>query len=494
MVRHTDDPHIGRAARAGLVVVLLAAVVGSMTLAEEPKNAGRDDPAATSSVKELARQILELKQQIARLSEAKDTHIQELEKRVAELEKKLQEAQQRQEEASLEALRREAGEAVAGQAEKEEKAEAQRETATGRARNLQALNPEISFLGDISYDASDSPDIRNQFLLRGAEIGFQSPLDPYTRFKAFLAAHQEPPEFEVEATEPAAEEDHEHAGEIGVSLEEAYMEWVALPGNTRLRVGRFRQQFGTLNRWHQHALPSTDVPFALRDLFGHEGLVGLGVGVDWQLPGLWATSNGLTVEITNADNENALAGSHFRDPAFLLRHTGFFDLGPDAYFELGLTGMTGANDESGDHKTTAGSVDFNYVWEPVNRSKYRGLEVRGEFIHSRFETDTAPVKADSWYTYVTWKLARRWIVGMRYDDAELPVPRVELLDGQTFREGLSDKGWTGFLTFWQSEFVRLRGQYQHASRDFVSAAGPRSDDRLWLQVTFAAGPHKHESY
>ena len=38
-----------------------------------------------------------------------------------------------------------------------------------------------------------------------------------------------------------------------------------------------------------------DVPFALRNIFGHEGLVGLGVGADWQLPGIWATSNGLTV-------------------------------------------------------------------------------------------------------------------------------------------------------------------------------------------------------
>jgi len=47
---------------------------------------------------------------------------------------------------------------------------------------------------------------------------------------------------------------------------------------------------------------------------------------------------------------------------------------------------------------------------------------------------------------------------------------------------------------WQSEFVRLRVQGQHASRDAAWAGGPESDYRLWLQVTFAAGPHKHESY
>jgi hypothetical protein len=47
---------------------------------------------------------------------------------------------------------------------------------------------------------------------------------------------------------------------------------------------------------------------------------------------------------------------------------------------------------------------------------------------------------------------------------------------------------------WQSEFVRLRLQYQHASRDFAWAHGPDDDDRVSLQVTFAGGPHKHEAY
>jgi hypothetical protein len=219
--------------------------------------------------------------------------------------------------------------------------------------------------------------------------------------------------------------------------------------------------------------------------------------MDWQLPGLWASSNGLTVEIVNADNGHAFAGSHFDDPTFLVRHTGFFDINEDTYFELGLNAVTGPNDEEGDLNTTVSSADFNFVWEPVQRTKYRNVELRGEFMHTRFETGTeeyGTVDSNSFYAYLSLKFSRRWIVGLRYDDAELPSPRVELLGEQPFAEGLREKAWSPFLTFWQSEFVRLRLQYQHADRDFAWAYGPADDDRLWIQATFAAGPHKHEAY
>ncbi len=181
----------------------------------------------------------------------------------------------------------------------------------------------------------------------------------------------------------------------------------------------------------------------------------------------------------------------------LLRHTGFFDLNEDTYFELGLNAVTGPNSDEGNLDTTVAGVDFNFIWEPIQKTKYRSVELRGEFIHTRFETgdeEYGTIDSNSFYTYLSWKFSRRWIVGLRYDDAELPSPRAALLYDQPFTEGLREKAWSPFLTCWQSPFVRLRLQYQHANRDFAWPHGPDDDDRLWLQVTFAAGPHKHEAY
>jgi hypothetical protein len=206
------------------------------------------------------------------------------------------------------------------------------------------------------------------------------------------------------------------------------------------------------------------------------------------------------LQITNGDNQAAFAGPHWRDPAFLLRHTGFFDLGPDSYFDLGLNAAWGANDETGDTKTLVAGVDFNYLWEPVQRARYRGVELRGEWIYTRVQDPVAPTTtSNSFYVYLTYKLGRRWSVGVRLDDAELPYDRFELFDPDTlesidFQEGLREWAVTPYLTFWQSEFVRLRFQYQHVKRDYAASWGLDPDDKVWIQATFAAGPHKHEDY
>ena len=464
---------------------ILILVVLALPLAVPPATAQ-----TTDEIERLEKRLEELEQTYQR-------QIRELQKHLAELKDQVADSQKGRQEDELEALLAEADELTADEKLKEEEAAEQRDTFVGRERTQQALNPEISFIGDFSYDWSES-DIKDGFVMRGVEIGLQAPLDPYTRFKGYLAGHQEPYELAFHDHEEEVgveEEEHGRGGEIGLNVEEAYMEWVALPLHTRLQVGQFRQQYGTLNRWHRHALPSVDTPFALQHVFGHEGLVGLGIGLDWQLGKLWATNNGLTLQITNADNAVAFAGSDWNDPAFLLRHTGFFDLGPDSYFDLGLNWTRGPNTATGSEKTDIYGFDFAYVWEPTNRARYRNLEFRGEYIHTNYDTgDTPSISSDSYYAYLYGRLSRRWIVGLRYDNAELPGYGRVLYDPEEFRQGLKDTGWTPFLTYWQSEFVRLRLQYQWIDRDFISSRGPKTDNRLWLQVTFAAGPHKHETY
>jgi Skp family chaperone for outer membrane proteins len=480
-----------------LIISLLfvSLVVVPVAIAQEPQE---NDPAIAEAERQLHQELDTLRQQLQALSEDRDQQIEALERRIDELEEALRELEAAREQDELADILTEAEQLTQDERTREQEAASQRETAGGRARSLQALNPEISVLGDVSYDWSDSSDIQDRFVLRGLEIAFQSVLDPYTRFKAFLAAHQEPPllaheHHDEEGEETGDEHDHEHTEHVSIGVEEIYIEWLALPLNTGLRVGQFRQQFGTLNRWHPHALPSVDIPFALRNLFGHDGLLGLGIGLDWQLPGLFASTSKLTLEVTNADNPTAFAGSDFNDPAVMLRWAPFFDLGPSSYFEFGLSGMVGPNGETETSDTTLGSIDFNFVWEPVDRAKYRGVELRGQYIHSDYEAETETFRTDSFFTYLSWKFARRWIVGVRYDDAGVPNPHV-LPQYDELDEDPREVAWSPYLTFWQSEFVRLRAQYQRVSRDFEWEWGPESDNRVYLQVTFAAGPHKHESY
>lgn len=490
MSAHHEYPR--RLSGRAIIALLLAAAFLSPTLVAAPQE--KRDPADAETLAALLEQVRELQAMLERIDREADAEIEALKRRIRDLEARLEGAQGPEDppaaDDELEALREAARAEVPEESPEEQKADKQREAMTGYQRSQQKLNPEISFLGDVSYDWSDS-DVQNQFVVRAVEIGFAAPLDPRTRFTGFLSAEQEPP-----LLESGTGGDEER--NVEVDLEEAYMDWVALPGGTGVRVGKFRQRFGTLNRWHPHALASTDIPFALMNLFGLEGLNGIGVGASWGLPGFWASSHGLVIEITNPDNEVAFAGAAFSDPAFLLRHTGFYDLGPDAFLEVGLNGTIGPNDEESDGTTTIASLDINYVWEPTARARYRGFEFRGEYFYSKFEDATTPgaketFRTNSFYAYLIWKLNRSWRIGLRYDDAELPSPRSETASG-LFREGLRERAFTPFLTFWQSEFVRLRLQYQHADRDFTGPQGSDGDDLVWLQVTWAAGPHKHEAY
>jgi hypothetical protein len=59
-----------------------------------------------------------------------------------------------------------------------------------------------------------------------------------------------------------------------------------------------------------------------------------------------------------------------------------------------------------------------------------------------------------------------------------------------------------YITFWQSEFVYVRLEYSHGEEipyfepdgTLYGTLARRVDNRVLLQIDFAAGPHKHEKY
>lgn len=359
-------------------------------------------------------------------------------------------------------------------------AEAKRETAPSDAldtsttfssgeRMQPQLNPELSVTGDVwAITGGD----RGEFQLRGAELDLQSDLDPYSRAHVVLGAHGE-------GCGPLFGTGAEAHGEAGADVEEAYVTWLHLPGAVTLTVGKKRQQFGVLNRWHEHALDQTDLPWVLTENFGDEGLSGTGVSLDWLLPSLWAHANELTVEVTNGDNETAFGGSDWDRPTAVARLKSYWDLNQDSYLELGLDGAHGASDHEGNLASDFFALDATYNWNPANRSLYRDITVRGMLLRSRRELAPDNVRT-AWggYLYGQGKLSQRWIAGVRFDRVDDPVEADH-----------SYWGVSPYLTFWQSEFVRLRGQLSYRDNDVTGV-----DRRFVLQATFSAGPHKHESY
>ena len=419
------------------VAVLLAAAGGASAQGKPPPPAA--EPKPTPTIEELQRQVEELTRQLAIVQEQLDKMQaqQEEESRQAELEKL-----------------RQAAAAEAARSESPQEVDTSTKFVSGTRMQPQ-LNPEISLTGNMYGVAGNN--VKNQFSIGEWELDIRSYLDPYARVAAVFGWSEEE----------------------GFGLEEGYVDWLNLFPRMSLTVGRKRQQFGVLNRWHPHALDQVYYPWVIEESFGEEGLIGTGVSLDWLMPSLWADSNELIVEVTDGDNDVAFAGSDWTKPAILAYLKSYWDVTGDSYLEVDLTGLHGVTDPEGnlDHDFLA--IDAVYNWYPAGRELYNDVTLRGMLLRSFLDLADGG-RRDAWggYFYGQYKFSRRWIVGARYDNV------------QDQREaGHSFWGISPYLTFWQSEFVRLRGEYTYGHDNFLG-----NDNRFTLQLTVAAGPHKHERY
>jgi hypothetical protein len=320
----------------------------------------------------------------------------------------------------------------------------------GRERSQSQLNPEIGVTGDIRAYATARGVQRDNFDPREFEIGFQSALDPYSHTKIFVSI------------------------EGGVaSLEEGYAYWTGLPGRVRLDVGRFRQQFGELNRWHLHAVPETEYPLVLTSYLGDDGLAGTGLSLYRAFGGLG--THEVVAQLTRSHSDAELFGDGGR-PTYLAHLLNFWQLGRSAYMQIGGTALYGTNPDSA-LRTRVGGVEFRLTWRPPARAMYSEWTLRGELLALKKEVGGAGPTRLGGYVGTTYKLNQRFIAGVRYDYVESPA------FGQITRQVVPS------LTMWQSEWVLLRAQYQ-----WQRVATATATHQIALQAVWAIGPHKHETY
>jgi len=378
---------------------------------------------------------------------------------------------------------------IAGEPEPEKTPE--QTTFRFKGLGLQALNPEISVSGDMlgSYTNQAHVRRRTDFTVRSFELNFQSYLDPFSKFKATVPI--------------------DDAGEIEV--EEAYFTRFNVLDNFNLTFGKFRQQFGVINRWHGDALDQVSYPLPITMIFGDNGLYQPGIALDWFLPEWGAAAQELNLQITRSENESLYDGETQGNPSLLFHYKNFRDLSHSTYFELGLSGLFGWNDrwqvngasEYDALGTQVLGADFTYVWEPIDRAMYRNIEWRSEiFAFNRDILAPDGSGRDSlsgWgaFSYIHSKIDRNLYLGIRGDYfapdtkdyaglyANAPITPLAYASSNPYRWQVAP-----YITWWQSEFVRFHLEYDYADGRGMEGPG----HVFFFQVVFAAGPHKHERY
>ena len=357
--------------------------------------------------------------------------------------------------------------------------------------SLQALNPEISVTGDFLFSIrdDDTSEETSDFQFRNLGVHIESWLDPYSRFKSAI-------------------EFNEDEAELG----EAYLNLYNIGDDLNLTLGKFRQQFGVVNRWHKHGLDQVDFPVALREIFGEGGLNQTGVSLDWIMLPVGDASQQLTFQVTDGSNDRLFGENSRNRPSLLGRYKNFRDLSKDTYLEWGLTGLLGWNDkwdisdgtkQNSSQLTTVLGADLSVLWEPTEKMRYRNIEWRSELYWLNKDLlapdGSGPDTINAWglYSYLQIKISRTIDIGVRGD---FYVPDTKSYADISSSLSLSPLAVTSddpylwqispYITWWQSPFVKFRTEYDYSNGKGVESA----QHVFWLQAVFSAGPHKHERY
>ncbi len=326
-----------------------------------------------------------------------------------------------------------------------------------RSRELNEYNPEISVTGDVRLTGTRPGPQQDNFDLREFSLGFQGALDPYSNTKIYFSF-----------------------GEFGVMVEEAYAYWTGLPGGFRIDLGRFRQQFGELNRWHLHGIPNTEYPMVLDDFLGEFGLASTGASVYWVAPfqSFGGGVHEVWGQVTHGGNDVAFDSGN--RASFLGHINNFWQVSRSTFFQIGGSVVYGTNPDSS-LKTTIFGGDFRLTWIPPHRSLYKAFTIRGEGVLMRKQYGGIDNDYFGAYVAAEYKMNQRLYVGARFDYVEL------LERPDEFKWAIVPN-----LTLWQSEWVVLRAEWQHVSIPMLT--GRDVSDRFVLQTVWSVGPHKHESY
>ena len=328
--------------------------------------------------------------------------------------------------------------------------------------STKVFNPDIGLIGNFLNANGDSrggsPTIAPTpfATLQESEASFQAIVDPYARADFFLAI-----------------------GEEGIEVEEGFVTFPSLPGGLLVKAGKFRANFGRLNAFHNHTLPWTDRPIVMYNLLGgatgdpDTGIKDAGISISRLVPagGLFLEATG---EIFRGDS-GTLFQSHRRQDFSAVGHVrGYGDLSESANLEIGGSYARGHNELGSDFVTQLYGADATFRWRPLRRAIYRQFAARTELIWSRREQPGRRAAAFGTFASADYKFSRRWIAGGRYDWSE----RAQAPD-------VADRGWSGILTFWPSEFSQIRGQYRrtrYGDRDELA-------NELIVQVLFTIGAH-----
>jgi len=347
---------------------------------------------------------------------------------------------------------------------------------------------------DLSHiEVGDHDPQQRGFNARNIELAFDGAVDPY--FEGFANIV-----FKLD-----------NDNETEVEVEEAFMQTTNLPFGLQLKGGQFFAAFGRINPTHPHTWDFADDPLVNGRLLGPDGLRGVGAQISWTLPTPWYSQL-----ILVSQNGRGGTGFSFRNPGdngiffdrettdrevrglqdfvWIPRWENSVDLSPTQVVLAGVSGAFGSNETGANSRTQICGADFFYKWKSAHaEGGFPFVKWQTEAMYRRFEAgrgvdQTFPVAETfhDWgmYSQVLWGFKKGWVAGVRGDYVHMQDSHfTDDLDRQS-RSRVSAN-----LTWYPTEFSKLRLQYNHDFLESNFFLSDRQVDSVFLQFEFILGAH-----
>ncbi len=355
-----------------------------------------------------------------------------------------------------------------------------------------ALNPAISVIGNFVGRAdnqrvfnSDGDLISNKFNLRETEIDMRVPVDPYADGVLIASLESEAP------------------GKFSASVEEGYVNIKKLPFldepplGLKLKVGRFRPLFGKFNILHTHDLPTTFRSLPTAEFMGEEGFIQNGFSGNFFVPTPWDTESSIDATAEILTGGDIAISPDARSRISYLGHLRWYrTLFPGHDLELGWSSYfhpSGRVDAADFH-----GVDFMYRWKPFRLGEYKSFLFGGETMFARHSYPDASEPADvaraikigglqsrngtpfGYSLFSQWQLNQRAYAGLRWDQTTT-----------LFDPGLVRRSLTPYLSYYFSEFLRARLNYEHRWSDVFTENNRNS---VFFELNWVFGSHPPEPF
>ncbi len=335
------------------------------------------------------------------------------------------------------------------------------------------MNPDISVIADVFYHFSDHSEgvggfSDNDLYFREVELAIQGYIYPGVRAEFY-------PVWEVEEEE--------------VEIEEAFANFLTLPFNSSLLVGRQRIRFGAVNPVHQHYRNYVDVPLPVQNFLGAHGYIDDGIDFSIMAPlvnfplkfgfGVFDGNKELGEHehggLEEEEEEEADGSGIFEsepiewmDHVFLAKIDANIPLSNNADISLGYHVMW---DDNGGARSVIhnGRLALNYSF----LNSYRKLLWENE-VYS-LDIDERDVESFGFYSLLKFNASRFIDAGLRYDWSEPG-------DSDETRQWALNPILTWHLT--EASYVRFQYKYgEHEGFDSVNEG--------MVQFVWGLGPHTH---